>query len=91
MLLTIYDSFPQWMGVHCTFDFIVFIFAVVLVTTFYFILGYGLCACNYHNPYVRCVIMILWPLYVVIQFLIFPFRVLHYLSTEKENGHEHRK
>ena len=84
VLLTIYDSLPHWMGITNTAELVIAVVCVVLISVFYFLLGYGLCACNYRNPYIRCAIILLWPVYLAFQFVIIPFKLLYYLTIDKE-------
>ena len=79
MFLTI---IPQ-LGINTIPDLIAATLSFVFGSILYLCIGYGICPASIQSCIVRCIIMILWPVYVIGLFLLSPVLFLLYISNPK--------
>lgn len=72
------------LGINSIFDLILAIICLVLGSCLWFLIGGCICPKIIKKHWIRIIISILWPVYLVCMFLSLPFIVLYNCSTPEE-------
>ena len=85
-----YEWLPYWLNVHTTGDFILVVFAFLLLSFIYVLLGGGLfCPDRVNNRFVRLMIILFWPVYVALVIVTLPLQLaLSFSKTKEEQDKE---
>ena len=80
------------LGIDSVGEFIAFIICLVGLGLFWVLIGGGVCPKSIKKRWLRIIISIFWPVYLIIMFLLLPFFALYDITTdeEKDDTKEHR-
>ena len=85
MLINIYNIFPSWLGINNVIELVLAIVCIVFLIIFYVLIGGGIiCPKKLKNKWLRAIVIILWPIYVIGLFLSLPIIILADFSKPQD-------
>ena len=81
---TFYDIFPQWMGIDSFGTLVLATVCFIFFLFLYFAIGGAICPDAIKTHFVRGIITLLWPAWIVLLILAIPFGSLYEFSKTPE-------